>query len=56
MKGRYEIDCSLGIEGLTGGRLLVGSGRCEEDKGCIGTAQTAFPDEQAGFRIVEVRE
>ena len=27
MKGRYELDCSLGIEGLSGGRLLVGSGR-----------------------------
>jgi hypothetical protein len=51
MKGRYEIDCSLGIEGLTGGRLLVGSGRCEKDKGCNGTVQTAFPDERAGFKI-----
>ncbi len=56
MKGRHEIDCSLGIEGMTGGRLLVGSGRCEKDKGCNGTVQTALPDEQAGFRIVEVRE
>jgi hypothetical protein len=51
MKGRYEIDCSLGIEGMTGGRLLVGNGRCEKDKGCNGTVQTAFPDEKAGFRF-----
>ncbi len=51
MKGRYEIDCSLGIEGLSGGRLLVGSGRCEKDKGCTGTVQTAFPDEKAGFKF-----
>ncbi len=56
MKGRYELDCSLGIEGLSGGRLLVASGRCEKDKGCTGSVQTAFPDEQVGFRIVEVRE
>lgn len=49
MKGRYEIDCSLGIEGMTGGRLLVGNGRCEKDQGCNGTVQTAFPDEKAGF-------
>ena len=49
MKGRYEIDCSLGIEGMTGGRLLVGNGRCEKDKGCNGTVQTAFPDDEAGF-------
>jgi len=51
MKGRYELDCSLGIEGLSGGRLLVGSGRCEKDKGCNGTVQTAFPDDKAGFRF-----
>lgn len=49
MKGRFEIDCSLGIERLTGGRLLVASGRCEQNKGCIGTVQTAFPDKQVGF-------
>ena len=49
MKGRYEIDCSLGIEGMTGGRLLVGNGRCEKDQGCNGTVQTAFPNEKAGF-------
>lgn len=50
VKGRYEIDCSLGIEGLSGGRLLVGSGRCEKDNGCNGTVQTAFPDEKVGFK------
>ena len=51
MKGRHEIDCSLGIEGLSGGRLLVASGRCEKDKGCTGSVQTAFPDEQVGFKF-----
>ncbi|WP_231744196.1 Kelch repeat-containing protein [Stieleria neptunia] len=51
MTGRYEIDCSLGIEGMTGGRLLVGSGRCEKDEGCNGTAMIAFPDPKTGFRF-----
>tara|TARA_B110000495_G_C23001828_1_gene591340 strand:- start:350 stop:1618 length:1269 start_codon:yes stop_codon:yes gene_type:complete len=51
LKDRYEIDCSLGIEGLSGGRLLVGGGRCEKDKGCNGTVKTAFPDAKAGFKF-----
>lgn len=49
LQGRYPIDCSLGIEGMTASRLLVGSGRCERDSGCTGAVQIAFPDEQAGF-------
>jgi glycerophosphoryl diester phosphodiesterase len=49
MRGRYEIDCSLGIEGIAGGRLLVGGGRCEKGKGCNGTVQTAFPDDKVGL-------
>ena len=49
MKGRYEIDCSLGIERLSSGRLLVASGRCEKGKGCTGAVQTALPDIQNGF-------
>lgn len=53
MKGRYEIDCSLGIEGLSGGRLLVASGRCEKQKGCSGSVQTALPDKQVGFKLRE---
>lgn len=51
MKGRYERDCSLGIEGLSGGRLLVASGRCEKGKGCTGMAQSALPDQRAGFKF-----
>lgn len=51
MNGRYEIDCSLGIEGLSGGRLLVGSGRCEKDKGCNGTVKTVLPDGNVGFKF-----
>ncbi|TWT84917.1 Complex I intermediate-associated protein 30 (CIA30) [Planctomycetes bacterium CA13] len=49
IEGRYEIDCSFGIDGLSGGRILVGNGRCEKDKGCNGNVQTAFPDKNAGF-------
>lgn len=49
MQGRHEIDCSLGIEGLSGRRLLVGSGRCEKEIGCIGIVQTAYPNDRAGF-------
>lgn len=56
MKGRHEVDCSLGIEGLSGGRLLVGSGRCEKDKGCIGIAQTAFPKKLTGANSAEGKE
>jgi hypothetical protein len=36
MIGRYEFDCSLGIVGLSDGRFLAASGRCEKDKGCTG--------------------
>ena len=51
MLSRHELDCSLGIEGLSSGRLLVASGRCEKNKGCTGGAQTALPTEPAGFKL-----
>ena len=54
MQGRHQIDCSLGIEGLSGGRLLVASGRCEHDQGCIGSVKTAHPDERQGIRFEAV--
>ena len=44
MKGRYETDCSLGIEAFSGGRLLVGDGQCVADKGCTGTVRTMKRD------------
>lgn len=47
--GRYEFDCSLGIEAWPEGRLLSASGRCEKDPGCRGRAQLAIPDEGAGL-------
>ena len=55
MKGRYEFDCSLGIEGLRDGRLLSAEGRCDKDAGCSGSARIVVPDEKAGLRIVEPR-
>ena len=53
MKGRYEFNCSLGIEGLSDGRLLSANGRCEKDKGCLGTVQVTLPDEIAGLRYLK---
>ncbi len=52
MQGRYEFDCSLGIEGLADGRLLSATGRCNKDKGCSGSVRVARPDETAGLRLV----
>lgn len=52
MKGRYEYDCSLGIEGLPDGRLLSAFGRCEKDKGCTGSVQLVGPDEKTGLKCV----
>ncbi len=48
--GRYEFDCSLGIEGLPDGRLLSASGRCEKDKGCIGSVRVVLSDAKAGLK------
>src|SRR5690606_40402027 len=51
MKGRYEFDCSLGIERLSMGRLLAASGRCEKEKGCTGRIRVVIPDEKTGLRL-----
>ncbi|WDQ16979.1 hypothetical protein [Rhodopirellula sp. P2] len=51
MKGRHELNCSLGVEGLSDGRLLVASGRCDKEKGCSGKLLTALPSESKGFQI-----
>ncbi|MEO1529319.1 MAG: CIA30 family protein [Planctomycetota bacterium] len=52
MNGRYELDCSLGIEGAAAGRLLVGRGVCRKGEGCTGNVQVALPDDQNGFRLL----
>ncbi len=56
MKGRYEFDCSLGIEGLPGGRLMSAQGRCETGTGCTGSVHVAVADAKSGLRIREARK
>ena len=56
MKGRFEIDCSLGIAGFSDGRLLVASGRCQKDIGCSGGVRVEFPDEKTGLKLSAVEE
>ncbi|NQV23671.1 MAG: hypothetical protein HQ518_04810 [Rhodopirellula sp.] len=56
VKGRYEFDCSLGIEGSPDGRLLAASGRCEKDKGCTGSVQVAFPDVKTGLKYLPAEQ
>jgi hypothetical protein len=51
--GRYEFDCSLGIEGYTDGRLLAADGNRSTEKTYTGWLQIAVPDEIAGLRILE---
>ena len=52
MQGRYEFNCSLGVEGLPDGRLLVASGQCDKVKGCTGRVQVALPDSSAGLKVL----
>ena len=52
IQGRYEFNCSLGIEELPDGRLLVASGQCIKDKGCTGSVQAAIPDSSAGLKML----
>lgn len=43
MKGRYEFDCSLGIEGLNGDRLLSASGRLQRARATPGACRCPLP-------------
>lgn len=56
LQGRYEFDCSLGIEGLPDGRLLAANGECKQGKDCTGSIQIAAPDEKTGLRYVNSQE
>jgi hypothetical protein len=53
MLGRYEYDCSLGIESLPDGRFLSASGRCEKSGGCIGVAHLTIADPSTGLKHLE---
>ena len=50
MKGKYELDGSLGIAGMSKGRLLVATGISDKERGCTGTVRTAIPSEKSGYR------
>ena len=50
--GRYQFNCSLGIESLPGGRLLAASGRCEKGKGCSGSVKVSIPRGSSGIEYV----
>jgi hypothetical protein len=52
MKGRFEFDCSLGIVGLADSRFLSATGKCEKDKGCMGSVRIAVPDEKTGLKFL----
>lgn len=54
MLGRYQYDCSLGIAGIPGGRLLSARGECR-DKVCRGSVRLAVPDDKLGLRIEGVK-
>lgn len=49
---RYEFNCSLGIEALPDGQLLVASGRCQKETGCTGWVQPARPNDQSGLKRI----
>jgi len=53
LQGRHEFDCSLGVVGLPGGRLLAAHGTCAEDRGCTGAVRIVVPDQQRGLRVEE---
>ncbi|QDV68536.1 hypothetical protein Poly24_22460 [Rosistilla carotiformis] len=55
MIGRYKFNCSLGIEKLPGGELLVGSGRCSKGTGCTGRVTRAVPDAANGLKLLQTK-
>lgn len=52
MQGRFQFQCSLGIEGLPGNQLLSATGRCEKATGCTGRVTVAVPDDRSGLKFV----
>ncbi len=56
MIGRYEFDCSLGIEGLPQGRLLAATGQCSKETGCVGSVRLASPNKNAGLKYLPTKE
>ncbi len=50
--GKYKFDCSLGIVGVAGGRLLSASGTCQKEQGCDGLARLVGPSDDDGLSIL----
>jgi hypothetical protein len=51
--GRYDYNCSLGIEPLPGGRFFSATGKNHPGMGHTGTVHIAVPDAKQGLKIVE---
>jgi arylsulfatase A-like enzyme len=51
--GKWQLDASLGIVGITDGKLLLARGAKGVEGRYAGALSVAVPDEQAGLRIVE---
>lgn len=49
--GKYEFDCSLGVVGVSRGKFLIARGSCSKDKGCVGRAVLAKPDDRNGIVV-----
>ena len=53
-QGKYVFNCSLGIEALPDGQLLVASGGHDKARGHTGQVHVALPDDTAGLKIVPI--
>ncbi len=51
--GKHVFDCSLGVESLASGRLLVASGKCQSGLGCDGRVRLAVVDDETGIRVID---
>lgn len=53
---RYEYDCSLGIVGVSGGRLLTASGTCQAGHGGDGLVRLAVPNDESELTVISVNK
>ena len=49
--GKYELDCSLGIVGLSDGQFLVARGQSQSGKGCSGNIAVAHANPEKGLVV-----
>lgn len=50
--GRFQYNCSLGIEDWKDGQLLSAAGSCDQKQGCNGRIRNAVPDIKLGLKQV----